>query len=132
VPGAQDARRPCVVALEYSRGGQRHQRIHKGELVLQIPDFCESVAHRGNRLVSVPTLCRNDRAYSQGARQEPRASVPEGYGRVIEQTLRLIRVAARQRDACETEQAVPGAPWDRQRFELLDVVRPPVPAGAHL
>ena len=37
VPSAQDPRRPCVVALENRRGGQRDQRVHERELVVELP-----------------------------------------------------------------------------------------------
>ena len=38
VPSAQNPRRPCVVALEYRRGGERNQRVDERELVMEFPD----------------------------------------------------------------------------------------------
>src|SRR6185295_6341351 len=35
VPSAQDPCRPCVVALEYRRGGERDQRVYERELVME-------------------------------------------------------------------------------------------------
>ncbi len=38
VPGAEDPRRPRVIAVEYRSGNKRHQRVCKRVLVLEIPD----------------------------------------------------------------------------------------------
>ena len=38
VPSAQDPRRPRVVALERRGGGERDQRVHERELVVELPD----------------------------------------------------------------------------------------------
>ena len=39
VPSAQDPRRPRVVALEYRRGGERDQRVHERELVMELAGY---------------------------------------------------------------------------------------------
>ena len=39
VPSAQDPSRPVVVALQYCRGGERDQRVHERELVMELPGY---------------------------------------------------------------------------------------------
>ncbi len=39
VPGAQDSRRPRVVAFEHRRRGERDQRVDERELVVELPDI---------------------------------------------------------------------------------------------
>src|SRR5688572_30401708 len=48
VPGSQNPRRPSVVALEYCGGGERDQRVRERELVLELADTDEAVAHPGD------------------------------------------------------------------------------------
>ena len=69
VPSAQDPRRPCVVALEYRRGGERDQRVHERELVMELPDVCEAFTHQRDRLIG------RSRAAPPGWREDTASSV---------------------------------------------------------
>ena len=72
VPSAQDPSRPGVVALEHRRGGERDQRVHERELVMELPDMCEAFPHQRDRLIGVPAPHRQEGAKIQRPRQEPR------------------------------------------------------------
>ena len=53
VPGAEDPRRPRVVAFEYRRGGERNQRVDECELVMELANMCEAFTHHGDRGIGV-------------------------------------------------------------------------------
>ena len=53
---------PSVVALERRRGGERDQRVHERELVMQLANVGEGFAHQRNRRVGVTAPHREDGA----------------------------------------------------------------------
>jgi len=71
VPGAQNPRRPCGVALEYRRGGKRDQRVDEREPVMELPDACETFTHKRDCVIAVPAPHRQDGANIQPARPYP-------------------------------------------------------------
>ena len=50
VPGAQNPRRPRIVALEDRRGGKRNERVYECEFVMELPDACEAFRDQRDRL----------------------------------------------------------------------------------
>ena len=85
IAGAQNPRRPYVVALEHGGGGERYQRVHEGELVLERLDVSEAFPHECDRLIRTPAPHREDRTNPQAVTQEPRGIVSKRGRRLIEE-----------------------------------------------
>ena len=98
VHGAQDPRRPRVVAFEHGGGDKGDQRVGERVLVLEIPDAGEALTHQRDRLIGVPAPERQDGANIQRPGQEPRTGLSKDRHGLVEQVFRLAGVAGRKSD----------------------------------
>ena len=132
VASAKDPRGPRVVPLENRRGRERGQRVKERELVAELPAAAEALMHERDRVVGVALANREDGANVERQIEEPRASVLKHRGRLIEQALRLLNVARRQRHASLPDQGIANPPRKAQHPEPFNTGRKPVAGGSEI
>ena len=120
VPSAQNPGRPGVVALGDAPPRREEPTRSRTRTCHGVPR-CVSDFRASRR-----SFRQRHRAAPQNGtkiahqRQEPRTGVSEHQCGVIEQAFRVFSIAGHERDPRQPGQCTPGAPWDRERPELVN------------
>src|SRR4029450_11415363 len=87
---AEDARRPCVIALENRSRRERGQRVDEPESIVRVRAALEALPHERDGFIRFPSANRQDGANIQRLIEEPGTRVTEDSGGFIQKPFTLL------------------------------------------